>query len=138
MLRRTLLEHGAASVLVGVGGALGTYARYATELAVEQSLLATLVGNVAGCFLLGLLLFDRRAAAVLSKRHRLVFGTGFCASFTTYSTFVLDVVTTAPTLAVAYVAASYLGGFAAVLASRRVLTAVGSTPVEPPTATGER
>lgn len=137
MLRSTALDHGVAVGLIALGGSLGTYARHATELAVGHALLATLLGNVVGCFLLGLLLFDVRAAELLSKRHRLVFGTGFCASFTTYSTFVLDTVTSAPPIAVAYVAASYAAGFAAILASRRVVARLGSTPVAPPTEGGE-
>lgn len=137
MLRRALWDHGTAVVLIAIGGVLGTYARYATELTVDHALWATLLANVAGCFLLGLVLFDRRAASILSKRHRLVFGTGFCASFTTYSTFVLDAVTTAPALALAYVAASYAAGFAAVLASRWVVATAGSAPLGSPTG-GER
>lgn len=124
--------------LVAAGGALGTSARYGTELLVDHALAATLAANVAGCFLLGLLLFDRRADDVLSRRHRLTFGTGFCASFTTYSTFALDVVESAPSVALAYVAASYGLGFGAVLASRTVVGVLGSASVAPPPAPGDR
>lgn len=140
MLRRALLEHGRSVALVAIGGALGAYARYGVELLVGHALLGTLAANVAGCFLLGLLLFDVRADELLSRRHRLVFGTGFCASFTTYSTLALDVVetlTTDPAVALAYLVGSYGLGFGAVLASRAVVATVGSSAVAPPT-TGDR
>lgn len=133
-MSRSAPRDGVGVLLVAAGGALGTFARYGTELAIGRALLATLVGNALGCFLLGLLLFDVRADELLSKRHRLLFGTGFCASFTTYSTFVLDAITAAPSLALAYVAASYGAGFAAVAASRWVVATAGSTTVRPPAA----
>lgn len=87
---------------------------------------------MSGCFLLDLLLSDARAGDVLTERLRLAFGTGFCSSFTTYSTFLLDAVTSAPAVAVAYGIASYAGGFAAVLLGRIVVVGVEGTPVGRP------
>lgn len=136
MLRHALFEHGVAAVLIALGGGLGTYGRYATEVAIGHSLGATLLANVVGCFLLGLLLFDVRADELLSKRHRLLFGTGFCASFTTYSTFVLDAATSEPLVSIGYVLLSYAAGFAAILASWRVIASLESRPLRPPEAEG--
>ena len=131
--RRHALRHGTAAVLIGVGGFVGANLRYAVELGVGRSLAATLAVNVVGSFLLGLILFDARAGDVLSKQFRYVFGTGFCASFTTYSTFVLDAAASSPGVAVAYVIGSYAGGFLAVLGSRSVVSGLASGRLRAPT-----
>ena len=101
--------------LVAVGGGLGAAARWVVELGVPGSLGATFAANVAGCLLLGVLVSAGRTGSLVSERQRLLFGTGVCASFTTYSTFVLDVVRTRPALAAAYLLASYAAGFLAVV-----------------------
>ncbi|WP_208971821.1 fluoride efflux transporter FluC [Kineococcus rubinsiae] len=83
--------------LVAAGGALGTLARYGTARLVPAAgawPLATLAVNVAGSFLLGLLLEalarrgpeDARGTAL-----RLGLGTGFCGGFTTFSSLAVEV-----------------------------------------------
>jgi fluoride exporter len=76
---------------VSVGGALGTAARYLVTLLVARTgfadvPLATLAVNVAGSFLLGLLvmLADR---GLVGPDLRLALTTGVMGGFTTYSTF---------------------------------------------------
>jgi len=105
-------------LLIAVGGFAGAVARYGVELAVPSSLLATLAVNVVGSFALGAIVYEGRLVGSFSKRARFVFGTGFLSSFTTYSTFVVDALTAAPPLGLAYLLASYATGFAAVLAAR--------------------
>jgi CrcB protein len=100
--------------LVAGGGALGASARYGVGLVVPSALGATFAANVVGCFLLGALVTVDRRGSLVSERERLLFATGFCSSFTTYSTFVLDAVESAPTVAAGYVLGSYAVGFAAV------------------------
>jgi CrcB protein len=102
-------------VVVAVGGGLGATARWGVELGIPSTLGATFAANVAGCLLLGVLVSVGRTGSLVSERQRLLFGTGFCSSFTTYSTFVLDVIGTRPTLALGYVVASYAAGFLAVV-----------------------
>lgn len=133
MKRRQIVRHGEAVVLIALGGVAGSILRYAAGAVAGEALLVTLLVNAAGSFGLGLLLFDARADELLSKRLRYVFGTGFFASFTTYSTFVADVASTAPTLAVLYVVGSYAAGFGGVIASRRVVSATATAAIRPPT-----
>ncbi|MDC7122012.1 CrcB family protein [Cellulomonas fimi] len=85
-------------VVVAVGGAVGTLARYGLSHAVPDRggvPVATLVENVVGAFLLGLLLEAlARSGPDTGRRRvaRLGLGTGVLGGFTTYSTFALEVV----------------------------------------------
>nr|WP_276591875.1 CrcB family protein [Halorutilus salinus] len=71
------------------------------------------VVNVVGCFALGYVLYAVRLGTV-SEKTRVFTATGFVSSFTTYSTFAVDVFVSRPGVAVVYIAASYVSGFAAV------------------------
>ncbi|MCY0905190.1 fluoride efflux transporter FluC [Arthrobacter sp. H14-L1] len=113
-------------VLVITGGAVGTLARYALTTLIPAPLgwpLPTLLVNVAGAFLLGLLLESLvRHGADAGKLRivRLLVGTGFMGAFTTYSSLALD----AHVLlahgrifgAAGYLGASLVGGFGATIA----------------------
>jgi fluoride exporter len=114
-----------AAALVVIGGFFGAAAREALEQAWPTPAgdfpLATLVVNLAGAFLLGVLLeAGVRAGARLGRRRRrarLLAGTGFLGAFTTYSTLALeaDLLVRAGhvLVAVGYLAASAAGGLAA-------------------------
>lgn len=83
-----------ASLLVAVGGFLGTSARFGVSRVVDDAgawPLATLSVNVLGAFLLGVLL-ERIAAGPAARglSVRLLAGTGFLGSFTTYSSFAVE------------------------------------------------
>lgn len=75
--------------LVGTGGAVGAILRHAVGLWVihERFPLATLLVNVVGSFVLGLVTF-----AGLANDVALLVGIGACGSFTTYSSFSFEVV----------------------------------------------
>ena len=84
-------------VLVFVGGAAGTFARYGVEsLGTPWGLpLPTLGVNLVGAFLLGLLLeglLRRGPDLGWRQRLRLLLGPGFMGGFTTYSTFAVETV----------------------------------------------
>lgn len=107
-----------AVLLVGVGGFAGSNLRYLFEVLVPSTLLATALVNVFGCFVLGIVFYEQQFAGVLSSSTRTVLATGFISSFTTYSTFVLDTLTSDPATGVVYLGGSYVLGFLAVLAGR--------------------
>ena len=102
--------------LVGAGGFAGAVLRYGLAVGLPSSFpLGTLAANVLGTFLLGILLYEARLANLLSTETRLVVGTGFCSSFTTYSAFALETSRLAPAVAAANVGLNYGLGFGAVL-----------------------
>jgi len=102
--------------LVATGGFLGAVLRHAVAVALPTAFpLGTLAANVGGTFVLGLLLYERHLADRLSAETRLLAGTGFCSSFTTYSTFALETTQLSPELAALNVGVNYALGFLAVL-----------------------
>ena len=105
--------------LVVVGAVVGANLRYGLG-AQLPGLAGTLVANAVGSLALGVLLYEARFAGRLSRETRVLLGTGLLSSFTTYSTFVVDAVTTAPVRALGYVVATYALGFAGVLAGREI------------------
>lgn len=77
-------------LLVGCGGMAGALARHGigtiTSRLFETNLpLGTLIANVIGCFLMGLLIGSGTAEA--NPKLKLLFGVGFMGSLTTFSTF---------------------------------------------------
>lgn len=80
--------------LVAAGGVAGTAAREGVALALPATgVLPTLAVNLAGGFLLGLLLESLLLAgpdAGARRRLRLVAGTGFLGGFTTYSSLATE------------------------------------------------
>ena len=76
--------------LIGLGGAMGAISRYAIhETAIRLTANAfpfgTLVANLLGCFLVGMLMGSGRTEE--NDSLRLGFGVGFLGALTTFSTF---------------------------------------------------
>jgi CrcB protein len=80
--------------LVGVGGMLGSVARYLAQLAALRLGAAfpvdTLAVNVLGSFLIGLVYGWSEKAEDPAPAWRLFLTTGFCGGFTTFSAFSLE------------------------------------------------
>jgi CrcB protein len=79
-------------LFVGIGGFLGSVARYLVSIAVAANFnssfpLATLIVNVAGCLLIGILYGLTDRGQLMSPEMRIFLTTGFCGGFTTFSTF---------------------------------------------------
>ncbi len=77
-------------IFVGLGGFLGAVLRYFVALACNNSLLATMLVNIIGCFLIGVISSLAAWYHPLSQHYRLLIITGFLGSFTTFSAFGLD------------------------------------------------
>ena len=82
-------------VYVGLGSMLGGVSRYGMTL-VTQNYAAmsmpfgTLLSNVAGCLLIGLIAGIGATTQVFSTEMRLLLATGFCGGFTTMSSFIYE------------------------------------------------
>ena len=80
------------ALLVAVGGALGSVARYGVGVAAPRVLgsgfpWGTLIVNVTGSFLIALVMHLAVATAAISPSARLFLTTGVMGGFTTYSSF---------------------------------------------------
>jgi len=80
--------------LVGIGGAAGSVARYLLSgwATPGDFPTGTLLVNVLGCFLIGLLLFGGIAGGWLTPSARVFLGIGLLGGFTTMSSFTYETV----------------------------------------------
>ncbi|WP_435360508.1 fluoride efflux transporter FluC [Haloarchaeobius sp. DFWS5] len=112
--------------LVALGGFAGANLRYVLDVALgtlPTGLFGTLAANVAGCVLLGFVLYEEVYVGVFSRQLRVAVGTGFLSSFTTYSTFAVqtaDAASDSLAVAVGNVGANYALGFLGVVLGRWV------------------
>ncbi|HED31198.1 MAG TPA: fluoride efflux transporter CrcB [Prosthecochloris aestuarii] len=78
--------------LVGVGGFAGAAARYLVGVALSAQLsafpFATLLVNLAGCLIVGVLSELSSTTSLLPPELRLILATGFCGGFTTFSSYI--------------------------------------------------
>lgn len=109
-------------VLVGLGGGIGSVFRYLTSMLTTKYYtgtfpLATFVTNILGCFIIGILIgyFSHNNT---DSNLKLLFITGFCGGYTTFSTFAAENINLLQNqnyvTLIAYTFASILVGFLAV------------------------
>jgi len=111
-------------VLVAIGGAIGSTARYAVAIFFSrygfQFPMETFIVNILGCFLLGIVSQIAVKNELLSPEIRLFMAAGFCGGFTTFSTFMLEIANLLEyhkiIIAALYIGASSVGGLLSVLA----------------------
>jgi len=82
-------------LIIGLGGFLGSVARYVVTKVTDGKLnplfpYGTLVVNIVGSFLLGIIYVLALRKAGLTENGRLFLGVGFCGGFTTFSAFALE------------------------------------------------
>jgi fluoride exporter len=115
--------------MVGGGGAIGALGRVGLEQAWPTVTgnwpWATFAVNILGAFLLGSLMTGLRHGPVSIPTYRLL-GTGFCGALTTFSTMQLELLQMLDRarydLALGYVVASVVCGYAAVSLATRLIT----------------
>ena len=118
-----------AYVLAALGGALGALARWGVAEALPSSPggwpWATLLVNLTGCLLIGVLLAGLAARDPEPPWARPFLGVGVLGGYTTYSTFAVEVVDLVErgsvALATGYVLVSVVGGVLAVAAGIRAV-----------------
>jgi len=79
-------------IFIGVAGLLGTVARFGVSEIASKRLgttfpIGTLIVNVVGCFLAGVLFYALQERSSVSETVRLAVMVGFLGGFTTFSAF---------------------------------------------------
>jgi CrcB protein len=119
-------------LLVAVFGAAGAVSRYwidgrVSDLTHGQFPWGTFVINVAGAFLLGLLVALTTERLLPHPNWRIALGIGFLGSFTTFSTYTYETVKLAEDGAVGLALANSIGMLALGLAAAAFGLALGRT-----------
>lgn len=116
-------------LLVALGGAVGSVARYLLSAAVQEQAQSafpwgTMTVNVLGCFVIGFITALAAGHGLISPSLKLLLTTGFGGGFTTFSTFMNETVTLShsgnTTLALLYVAVSVILGFIAAILGMQI------------------
>jgi len=116
-------------LIVGLGGAVGSMLRYAVQKFFQAQTAAafptgTLLVNIAGCFLIGILWSLVSRSLTWNDEMKLLLMTGFCGGFTTFSAFTLEGIgllkENRTVLFVIYLTASVVGGLLATLIGIRI------------------
>lgn len=82
-------------LLLCAGGAFGTVSRFVLSVMVYRSAgtefhHGTMLVNLLGCFILGVLVTISDIKYFLTPNLKLLLMVGFCGAFTTFSTFILE------------------------------------------------
>jgi CrcB protein len=111
-----------AIMYVGLGGAIGSIARYITVKSIDERIsssfpFGTITVNITGSLILGFLYGLSMRKPEIGQNWRLFIGTGICGGFTTFSAFALENFNLLPQkglLALIYIIASLVLGILAV------------------------
>ena len=116
-------------LIVGLGGGAGSILRYAVHKFFQPQSIATfptgtLLVNIAGCFLIGILWSIASRSLIWNEEMKLLLMTGFCGGFTTFSAFTLEGIgllkENKTTLFFIYSTASVVGGLLATFIGIRI------------------
>lgn len=121
-MKFTVFESG----LVGIGGCIGSIARYQVNEWVS-SLPGTFIVNVLGCFAIGMLMYESIYFGAFSRNTRLLLGVGIIGSFTTFSAFATQSISAGPVLGTINIAANIVCGLLGVLIGRFIILRQGES-----------
>lgn len=107
-------------LIIGTGGFFGAVSRFLFSNTFVMPF-DTLIVNVLGSFMLGMLMYETEFFGYISPRVRMGFGIGFLGSFTTFSTFAVQSFLMVPMLAFFYVSANVILTLSAVLLGRNTI-----------------
>lgn len=116
-------------LIVGLGGAAGSMLRYAVQKffqvqSVNSFPTGTLLVNIAGCFIIGILWSMVSRTLTWNEEMKLLLMTGFCGGFTTFSAFTLESIgllkENKAALFLIYLTASVVGGLIATFIGIRI------------------
>lgn len=79
-------------LIVGTGGFIGSVMRYLVQFYVEKGMsstfpMGTLIANVAGSFIIGMVFALAEKGNLMSSEWRIFLTAGICGGFTTFSAF---------------------------------------------------
>lgn len=124
-------------LFVALGGALGAMARFALNVFLQRDVefpWGTLSANLLGCLIMGMLVqliaytdwFND--AGIIPDQYRLLFAVGFCGSFTTLSSLVMELNTMIQKnelfYSFSYLVSTLAGGFACFYAGVLIMRAL--------------
>ena len=117
---------------VGLGGLVGSLCRYGCTLLLRDNPgstpWGTLVSNLAGCFVIGLVSQLAADTPLITPTTRLLLATGFCGGFTTLSSLIYELVQMVQARewlhAVVYLNGTFFGAVAAFLIGNLVIKTV--------------
>ena len=117
-------------LIVGLGGGVGSMLRYTVHKifnvrGVAEFPASTLLVNISGCFLIGILWGLLSRSLTWSEEMKLLLMTGFCGGFTTFSAFTLEGMGLLKENKIAlffiYLTASVVGGLLATFIGIRII-----------------
>jgi CrcB protein len=84
-----------ALILIFFGGGVGSLLRYGLGRWINNTIISefpygTFVVNLAGCFLIGFIMFSTELDKEHVQQWRLLLATGLCGGFTTFSSFSIE------------------------------------------------
>jgi len=77
-------------LMVAIGGALGASFRYALNEWLQSGFKTTLLINIIGSLLIGIVMGIAQKNASFDQQWRLLLATGVCGGFTTFSAFSIE------------------------------------------------
>jgi fluoride exporter len=102
------------SLVVGIGGAIGSIFRYTLSFVHSYGPFSTFTVNLIGSFILGFLTVYFKSR-VEFKKSKLLLGTGFCGGLTTMSTFSFELTNMPIHYSIFYLTSTIITGFLLVL-----------------------